>query len=67
MEMTRTVGVVSVFAKVCKHCCHPSFYAKPNDFVDAPLPTIAGSHMSLLRPAPPRARKSDGRKTGDVS
>ncbi|KAB8274194.1 PLU-1-like protein-domain-containing protein [Aspergillus minisclerotigenes] len=32
---------------------------------DAPLPTIAGSHMSLLRPAPPRARKSDGRKTGD--
>ncbi|KAE8150108.1 PLU-1-like protein-domain-containing protein [Aspergillus avenaceus] len=32
---------------------------------DAPLPTIAGSHMSLLRPAPPRVRKSDSRKTGD--
>ncbi|KAB8234714.1 putative PHD transcription factor (Rum1) [Aspergillus alliaceus] len=32
---------------------------------DAPLPTIAGSHMTLLRPAPPRARKSDGRKMGD--
>ncbi|THC90146.1 hypothetical protein EYZ11_010400 [Aspergillus tanneri] len=32
---------------------------------DAPLPTVAGSHMSLLRPTPPRARKSDSRKTGD--
>ncbi|KAF9883963.1 hypothetical protein FE257_002645 [Aspergillus nanangensis] len=32
---------------------------------DAP-PTVAGSHMSLLRPAPPRVRKSDGRKFGDA-
>ncbi|PYH69308.1 putative PHD transcription factor (Rum1) [Aspergillus vadensis CBS 113365] len=32
---------------------------------DAPLPTVSGSHMSLLRPAPPRQRKSDHRKTGD--
>ncbi|EAW24294.1 putative PHD transcription factor (Rum1) [Aspergillus fischeri NRRL 181] len=32
---------------------------------DAPPPTVAGSHMSLLRPAPPRARKSDSRKIGD--
>ncbi|PWY86429.1 PLU-1-domain-containing protein [Aspergillus sclerotioniger CBS 115572] len=32
---------------------------------DAPLPTVSGSHMSLLRPAPPRQRKSDNRKTGD--
>lgn len=35
--------------------------------LDAPPPTVAGSHMSLLRPAPPRARKSDSRKIGDVS
>ncbi|KAL2825965.1 PLU-1-like protein-domain-containing protein [Aspergillus cavernicola] len=32
---------------------------------DAPLPTVAGSQMSLLRPAPPRSKKSDSRKTGD--
>ncbi|KAI9370746.1 PLU-1-like protein-domain-containing protein [Aspergillus egyptiacus] len=32
---------------------------------DAPLPTVAGSQMSLLRPAPSRSRKSDMRKTGD--
>ncbi|PWY79630.1 PLU-1-domain-containing protein [Aspergillus heteromorphus CBS 117.55] len=32
---------------------------------DAPLPTVSGSHMSLLRPAPPRQRKSDNRKIGD--
>ncbi|KAG2415859.1 hypothetical protein HFD88_007051 [Aspergillus terreus] len=32
---------------------------------DGPMPTVAGSNMSLLRPAPPRARKSDSRKTGD--
>ncbi|KKK14501.1 PHD transcription factor (Rum1) [Aspergillus ochraceoroseus] len=32
---------------------------------DPPLPTIAGSHMSLLRPTPPRGRKGDVRKTGD--
>ncbi|KAK1144338.1 hypothetical protein N8T08_005490 [Aspergillus melleus] len=31
---------------------------------DAP-PTVAGSHMSLLRPTPPRPRKSDSRKTGE--
>ncbi|EAW14763.1 putative PHD transcription factor (Rum1) [Aspergillus clavatus NRRL 1] len=30
-----------------------------------PPPTVAGSHMSLLRPAPPRVRKSDSRKLGD--
>ncbi|RAH85070.1 putative PHD transcription factor [Aspergillus japonicus CBS 114.51] len=32
---------------------------------DAPLPTVSGSHMSLLRPAPPRQRKTDIRKNGD--
>ncbi|KAL4886271.1 PLU-1-like protein-domain-containing protein [Aspergillus karnatakaensis] len=32
---------------------------------DAPLPTIAGSQMTLLRPAPSRSRKSDSRKFGD--
>lgn len=34
--------------------------------IDAP-PTVAGSHMSLLRPAPSRARMKNGtRKTGNV-
>ncbi|KAL5338102.1 PLU-1-like protein-domain-containing protein [Aspergillus crustosus] len=32
---------------------------------DAPLPTVAGSQMTLLRPAPSRSRKSDSRKYGD--
>ncbi|KAL3491276.1 PLU-1-like protein-domain-containing protein [Aspergillus germanicus] len=32
---------------------------------DAPLPTVAGSQMTSLRPAPPRSRKSDARKFGD--
>ncbi|KAL2010572.1 hypothetical protein VTN00DRAFT_6379 [Thermoascus crustaceus] len=31
---------------------------------DAP-PTVAGSHMSLLRPAPPRKGKNGNRRTGD--
>ncbi|OJJ33001.1 hypothetical protein ASPWEDRAFT_174428 [Aspergillus wentii DTO 134E9] len=30
-----------------------------------PPPTVAGSHMSLLRPAPPRPRKSEIRRTGE--
>ncbi|KAJ9264633.1 transcriptional regulator family: ARID/BRIGHT [Paecilomyces variotii] len=31
-----------------------------------PPPTVAGSHMSLLRPAPPRMRQNNGnRRTGD--
>lgn len=32
-----------------------------------PPPTVAGSHMSLLRPAPRRDRHSGTRKNGDVS
>ncbi|KAL3478408.1 PLU-1-like protein-domain-containing protein [Aspergillus californicus] len=32
---------------------------------DTALPTVAGSQMSLLRPVPPRSRKSDTRKFGD--
>ncbi|CBF74118.1 hypothetical protein AN8211.2 [Aspergillus nidulans FGSC A4] len=32
---------------------------------DTPLPTVAGSQMTLLRPAPSRSRKSDARKFGD--
>ncbi|KAL4991680.1 PLU-1-like protein-domain-containing protein [Aspergillus falconensis] len=32
---------------------------------DTPLPTVAGSQMTLLRPAPSRSRKSDTRKLGD--
>lgn len=45
----------------------PSCFLADNLTVDAPPPTVAGSHMSLLRPAPPRMRKSDSRKPGDVS
>ncbi|KAL4994152.1 PLU-1-like protein-domain-containing protein [Aspergillus recurvatus] len=32
---------------------------------DTPLPTVAGSQMTLLRPPPSRSRKSDTRKLGD--
>ncbi|KAL4903438.1 hypothetical protein BDW74DRAFT_156396 [Aspergillus multicolor] len=32
---------------------------------DTPLPTVAGSQMTLFRPAPSRSRKSDTRKYGD--
>ncbi|RDW93112.1 putative PHD transcription factor (Rum1) [Aspergillus mulundensis] len=32
---------------------------------DTPLPIVAGSQMTLLRPAPSRSRKSDTRKFGD--
>jgi len=33
-------------------------------FLDS-LPTVAGSHMSLLRPAPPKARKDGVQSTGE--
>ncbi|OJJ48513.1 hypothetical protein ASPZODRAFT_93250 [Penicilliopsis zonata CBS 506.65] len=37
-----------------------------NRILDAlPPPTVAGSHMSLLRPAPPRGLKNGSRRTGE--
>ena len=35
--------------------------------LDGGLPTVAGSHMSLLRPSQPKSRRGSMQKTGEVS
>ncbi|KAJ5563000.1 hypothetical protein N7535_002554 [Penicillium sp. DV-2018c] len=46
-----------------------NFVDLPHDVSNQPsdsFPTVAGSHMSLLRPAPPRARKDGSQPAGEV-